>query len=135
MRRVGKRIGIAAIILHPSYDHASLTNDLALVRLMDLALFNKNVYPTCFWPKDQILENKEFHGFGVGPPSSESFNFDKKSAKNESFLFVLDSVDNMECNAAYLDKSNLISSNQICAGQKGTFLVPGWCEVIIQIFL
>lgn len=132
MRKAGKRVGIAAIIPHPKFDHVRLANDIALVRLMDLALLNKNLYPTCFWLKNTIPENKKFEGYGVGPPNSGAYNYDENSSRNESFLFFLDAVDNLECNGTYVDKDSSISGNQICAGQNGSFLVPGSCEVIIQ---
>lgn len=135
MRRAEKRIGIAAIILHPSYDATSLINDIALVRLMDLALFNKFVSPTCIWQESTIPKNREFQGFGVGPPTSYIYPFDKSLYKNRNLLFFLIVVDNLECNAAYVNKNTSISSNQICSGQRGAYLVPGSCEVFIQFLL
>ncbi|XP_070494883.1 trypsin-1-like [Chironomus tepperi] len=103
-------IEIDQFIVHEHYDSKRKTNDIALVRLREFAVFGKYIRPACLL-SDPILPTNKVVASGWGLTAINSFD-------NSDILQKVDLslIRNDQC-GRFLDDDYYLDDTQLCAGE------------------
>ncbi|XP_047539159.1 chymotrypsin-like elastase family member 2A [Vanessa atalanta] len=102
------------VIVHDEFEHQTLNNDIALLKLSTEAIFNNYVQPACLWldkAYDQ-MESYNIVGTVVGWGIDQSDNLSNKL--QEATMPLVPEIDCIRYNPIFY--SNILNGKKFCAG-------------------
>ncbi|XP_050356544.1 CLIP domain-containing serine protease HP8-like [Nymphalis io] len=102
------------VIVHDEYEHQTLNNDIALLKLRTEAAFNNYVQPACLWLDKAYDQMESYSIFGtvVGWGIDQSDNLSKKL--QEATMPSVPEIDCIRYNPVFY--SNILNGKKFCAG-------------------
>lgn len=68
--------GVADVIAHPNYSHASKVNDIALLKLSKKVRFNEYIRPACLWNTRNVRHSSAIAtGWGANETCTILYDF------------------------------------------------------------